>query len=443
MSTERSHGERVRRGSAREPVQPIYRRLPRGPHGLDARQIAVHQRARLQGALVEAIARGGYDALTVRALIGLAGVSRRSFYEHFENRYDCFLQTAAALSRRELAAAHKAALASEARRPGSATEAALASLLGWCERSPSAARVALCETLAAGDQGAALLLESLGAAEKLMASALAAERPLPAPVIRAAVGAVHGCLTATLEGGPAPEPASIAQLALSLRLPTDHAEEFACVLRERARRAAIAAERRQPCPPDRGPARERLLASALRVAARQPVRHLNAAEIADDAGVAVAELLDLFDGPRECLEAALREAGDELLSIAARAGAVAGEPAEARRLALAGILVHFAQAPAEARGLALLAHRAGPVAAARRAELDRLLGAALTIRGPQGEVPAAAATGALWHLVRQALLSGRARVLPALSDHLAYALLAPALGAEPAIEALGGGAGRG
>ena len=443
MSTERSHGERVRRGSAREPVVPIYRRLPRGPHGLDARQIAVHQRARLQGALVEAIARGGYDSLTVRAVIGLAGVSRRSFYEHFENRHDCFLQTAATLTRRELAAAHKAALSAEARTPGSATEAALASVFAWCERKPSAARVALSETLVAGDAGAALLLESLAAAEKLLASALAAERPLPAPVLRAAVGAVYGCLTATLDRELAPDPGAVARLALSLRLPADRTEEFARVLRERTRRAAIAAERRESRPPDRGSTRERLLASALRVAARHPVRHLNVPEIADDAGVTVAELLDLYAGPQECLQDALHEAGERLLSIASRAAAVAGEPAEARRLALAGMLMHFAQAPAEARGLALLAHRAGPVAQARRTELDRLLGAALEIEGAQGRVPAAAATGALWHLVRQALLSGRARVLPALSDHLAYALLAPALGAEPAIEALGGAAGRG
>jgi hypothetical protein len=86
-----------------------------------------------------------------------------------------------------------------------------------------------------------------------------------------------------------------------------------------------------------------------------------------------------------------------------------------------------------------VAHRAGPAARQLREDLDAELGEAL-LGGLAAAVPSAsrAAAGAFWHTVRTTLLASRAPLLPALSDHLAYALLAPAIGAGAAIEALGG-----
>jgi AcrR family transcriptional regulator len=55
--------------------------------------VARHQKARLQGAMVEAVARHGYAGTTLRELVGLAGVSKTTFYAHFESKQDCFLST--------------------------------------------------------------------------------------------------------------------------------------------------------------------------------------------------------------------------------------------------------------------------------------------------------------------------------------------------------------
>ena len=101
------------RGRAREGIAPLYRHPPRGPHNLAPREIEVHQRARIYGATVEAVARAGYDGVTVRQVIGLAGVSRRSFYEQFANRHDCFLQTARTIAERELRRAREACAAEQ------------------------------------------------------------------------------------------------------------------------------------------------------------------------------------------------------------------------------------------------------------------------------------------------------------------------------------------
>ena len=55
--------------------------------------MARNQRGRLQGAMVEAVARHGFTDTTLRELVSLAGVSKSTFYEHFENKQDCFLST--------------------------------------------------------------------------------------------------------------------------------------------------------------------------------------------------------------------------------------------------------------------------------------------------------------------------------------------------------------
>src|ERR1039458_1685675 len=68
-------------GSYRGSVDPLYERLPHGPHRLDHNQVIRNQRARIQGAMVEAVAASGYEAVSVRQVVALAGVSRRSFYE--------------------------------------------------------------------------------------------------------------------------------------------------------------------------------------------------------------------------------------------------------------------------------------------------------------------------------------------------------------------------
>ena len=43
--------------------------------------------------MVEAVARHGFADTTLRELVGLAGVSKSTFYEYFEDKQDCFLST--------------------------------------------------------------------------------------------------------------------------------------------------------------------------------------------------------------------------------------------------------------------------------------------------------------------------------------------------------------
>lgn len=72
-----------------QPVLPA--RLPRGRHPLTQAAVAGSQRVRLLDAVARVVADKGYGAATVADVIALAGVSRRTFYEHFPGLEDCFL----------------------------------------------------------------------------------------------------------------------------------------------------------------------------------------------------------------------------------------------------------------------------------------------------------------------------------------------------------------
>jgi AcrR family transcriptional regulator len=67
------------------------RRLPRGPHQLAREVVLASQRGRLLEAIAEVVAAKGFAATTVADVIAGAGVSRKTFYEHFRDKEDCFL----------------------------------------------------------------------------------------------------------------------------------------------------------------------------------------------------------------------------------------------------------------------------------------------------------------------------------------------------------------
>ena len=67
------------------------RALPRGPHRLPRDAVLSSQRGRLLDAMADVVSAKGYTAVTVGDVVGRARVSRKTFYEHFDGREDCFL----------------------------------------------------------------------------------------------------------------------------------------------------------------------------------------------------------------------------------------------------------------------------------------------------------------------------------------------------------------
>jgi AcrR family transcriptional regulator len=65
--------------------------LPRRPHVSVREELRASQRGRLICGVADAVAAKGYAATSVADVIALAGVSRSTFYEHFEDKEACFL----------------------------------------------------------------------------------------------------------------------------------------------------------------------------------------------------------------------------------------------------------------------------------------------------------------------------------------------------------------
>ncbi len=72
-------------------AQPGPQQLPSGRHGLPRSFVLRNQRERMLAAVVEVVGQVGYASMTVSDVISRAGVSRRTFYEHFANKEDVFL----------------------------------------------------------------------------------------------------------------------------------------------------------------------------------------------------------------------------------------------------------------------------------------------------------------------------------------------------------------
>lgn len=123
--------------------------LPAGRHKLPAAAVKRSQRERLLAGVASAAAAKGYPALTVTDVIDRARVSRRVFYELFEDKEGCFLAAW------EVVAAHigqlaASAAASEEGGPPRRVIAALGAVLDFLAAEPELARFCLVEGLAAG-----------------------------------------------------------------------------------------------------------------------------------------------------------------------------------------------------------------------------------------------------------------------------------------------------
>lgn len=147
-------------------------RLPPGRHGLPRVFVAENQRERLLNGVVEAVAERGWNATTIAAIVAAAKISRRTFYEYFEGKEDCF-GAAYEMIEAHLLEQMLAAPGADERWPDR-VRARLAALLDALARDEAVARCFLVEPLAAGGEVAARYREAMG----MLAAAL---RPEPAP----------------------------------------------------------------------------------------------------------------------------------------------------------------------------------------------------------------------------------------------------------------------
>jgi AcrR family transcriptional regulator len=134
---------------------PGAQQLPKGRHGLSRAFIASNQRERLLDAIANVVAEKGYASTRVADITDYAGVSRKTFYELFTDKEQCFLAaydaiTALLMDRmaRGLAAVAEGSWEVKVR-------ALLGEFLRFLASEPAFARMCIVEVLGSGAAGLA------------------------------------------------------------------------------------------------------------------------------------------------------------------------------------------------------------------------------------------------------------------------------------------------
>lgn len=133
------------------PQTSILTVLPRGRHAAPRPVVREAQRVRMLAAMVQAVAEKGYARVAVADVIERAGVSRKTFYEQFANKDECFLAAYDATVDDLLATIDDAL---EALAPDwlAAHRAAVEAYLEALAASPEFAKAFLIEVLGAGPE---------------------------------------------------------------------------------------------------------------------------------------------------------------------------------------------------------------------------------------------------------------------------------------------------
>jgi AcrR family transcriptional regulator len=166
-------------------------------------ELARLQRDRIVTAAIEIVGEGGYASLSVAKVVERSHVSRKTFYDLFGDREDCFL----AAFEQQLAQAREIVAAAYASQPDwlSGMRAALIEVLDLIEQNPTAAKLCIVDALAAGrrvlDSRAHALEELAGVIDRgPEGKRRAGELALARVVAGALAAALHAHLVA--EGPP-------------------------------------------------------------------------------------------------------------------------------------------------------------------------------------------------------------------------------------------------
>jgi AcrR family transcriptional regulator len=423
-------------------IVPLYARLPKGPHGLGATGVARNQRLRMYGGMIEAVTSRGYQRTSVRHVIGLAGVSRRAFYEQFSGKEDCFMATFDLIVGRTLKRLTQAYRAAEGD-PERRTRLTLEAFGEEIAQNPKALRLVMIDAQTTGPRGLDRLHQTITLCEERLASVFCgrtAEDALPLPVVRAIVGGLRRATYTYLRNG---ETEDLGALVLEL-------SKWSLLFSS----PAVAQLRPRPCanPPCPEAARlersacggecirGRLLRSVIELRAQEEqLDELNSLRIADRAQLPIEAFMELFSSPEECYLEALDVLGDEVLQLIADPGLVSAEWSAAVCRTVARLLAHLAASPVRARTIAVKALEAGPAAIANIGNLLFEIATLLTEgapRRPRTRIAVEGIAGALWQILNCEVLAGRGHRLPVLSEYVSHVILAPFMGPEAAVEAV-------
>jgi AcrR family transcriptional regulator len=154
--------------------------------------VVENQRERILSAVADVTSVAGYREMTVEDVIVTAGISRRTFYEHFTNKDDAFLAAFDAVLEQLLSTVQEAY---EGEEDGAERlRAGLAAFLDFLAREPAFARMCIVEALAAGSEAVQRRNTAMATFARIIdKNARASSPPLDPPALTAetVVGGIY------------------------------------------------------------------------------------------------------------------------------------------------------------------------------------------------------------------------------------------------------------
>ncbi len=444
--------------------------LPRGPQALPRGEVAAHQRQRLFEAMIQAVDERGFVATTISDLVESAGVSRRTFYEHFENKEQCLLLTYDMLV--ETLTAHLATVDASAGQGLARLEAILKEIFDAAVRRPDAARLVCVELAAAGPSGVQRWAQGSRQLARFIGEVFAQDDGpggVPEPVAQAMVGALRKILysrvrrkrsgralrselnkllpdliswAASYYPSPAQAPQRPQSRSGARKLLSGRAPGSLTLAPAWSSRGLPPGEHNLPRGFVSHNQRERIFDAIAKATARNGYPDLGLEDIAAGARISLQTFYQHFASKEEAFLATyevghakavaavsrsldLRLGWDENVKIGVRAllEFLASEPDYAH-LACVDVLIAYPR----------LARRVDEANDAYAQLLDFRLDASAPSRMPS-PVVGEAIVGGIFELLHDNVLHDRTAQLPDLTEHVCYIALAPFIGAQAAAKA--------
>ncbi len=418
---------------------PLYRRLPHGPNGMGREEVARHQRARIYGGMIESIYRKGYRDTTVADVIGLAGVSRRAFYEQFSNKEDCFLATYDIV----VARARKQVIDAWQRERGwsNRLHAACHALLSHVAETPKGPHLVLVASLGVGPRVRERMQLAGFTFERLVATVFQLapdDVQVPPLASRAIVGGIrHLAFKRTLERRQT-------ELPLVGDEVLDWIEAYRSPQAARLGTFSLGAAARVPPRPAEfllgDDKRARALSSIVHLTLDSGYASLTDPQIAQFANISTEAFHKQFASKEAAFLTVLDEFVEEALEAVAESTAEASSWAESVHMGMSAFVEYLLAHQALLRIAFVDVFEVGPAMIGWMTKAIEALTELLVREGPEPrrgpEVAAEAVTGAIWGIISSYVANGRLARLGGLVDHLTFVLLAPYVGPKGAVEAI-------
>jgi AcrR family transcriptional regulator len=426
--------------------------------------VEADQRARLMAATIAVIGEKGYSGTTVADVIARAGVSRKTFYEHFADVQGCFLAIYEAITKEGISRVQRAY--EEAEGWPDRVEAAIRVLFESAIESPDALRLIMIEIAAAGQAGLAqrervmvqyarfireglelapgqgtvsdiTLRAVIGGINKVLYARLHDRRhakllalvpdlvrwaisyyPAPAPL--AADVSPSGAHTRRLVGGRAPGTLSLGSQARGRRGP---------VRGEGSVSSSFIVHNQ----------RERIVDAVANLTAAKGYGGLAVKDIAKEAGISLQTFYEHFPGKEDAFLGAYEIGYTKALAIFERAYNAEPDWPHGMRAALTSLLDFLACEPAFAHmtlvETLVATSRTAALSDKSVAAFARLLELGFEAAPVSAHPPAVvveAIAGGLFEIIFDYVVHGRTSDLPELAPQATYLALAPFLGAREA-----------